>query len=123
MRLSRFLAISIVSLALVGCAPLAAVMGGIPPAPAAAADRTMIDEQTALSVELAYQAATVAIGAAVNIGVLRGEGAERVAVIDRRAYRAVLATRAAYDAGNATSYGAAATTARTEIAALLALLN
>lgn len=111
------------ALSLTGCAPLLAAMGSIPASPSAVADRTPLDEQAALSVELAYQAANIAVSTAVDVGALRGPNAARVAELDRRAYRAVLTARAAYDAGNAGSYGAALATARSEIASLLALLS
>ena len=104
------------ALALPGCATLG---GMLPPSPAAVSDRTVLDEQAALSVELAYQAAGIAIRAATATGVVRGETATRIAELDSRAYRAVLAVRAAYDAGNAQSYGVAAENARAEIVALL----
>lgn len=121
--MKRLMLLACLSLSLAGCGPMLALAGGIPPAPAAVADRTVIDEQAALSVELAYQAAALAIATAADFGALNGERATRAAAIDRAAYRAVLATRAAYDAGNTTSYGAAAQSARTQIAALLALLE
>ncbi len=109
--------------ALSGCAGMLNGIGGVPPSPAAVADRTVLDEQAALSVELAYQASSVVIRAAASVGALRGESASRVAEIDRKAYRAVLAARAAYDAGNAVNYGAAVATARAEVASLLALFQ
>lgn len=121
--MKHLLLLACLSLSLSGCGPMLSMMAGIPPAPAAVADRSVIDEQAALSVELAYQAAALALSTAADFGALTGERATRAAAIDRAAYRAVLATRAAYDAGNATSYGAAAASARTQIAALLALLE
>lgn len=116
MRLALFIAP--LALCLSGCAGLSALTQ-LPPAPAAAANRTVLDEQAAISVELAYQAAARAVSLAVDLGLIRGEAAARVAELDRRAYRAVLTARAAYDAGNATSYGAAVATARAEIAAMI----
>ncbi|MCA1481363.1 hypothetical protein I6F37_41275 [Bradyrhizobium sp. NBAIM08] len=117
------LALVAVGLSVSGCAGMLNGIGGVPPSPAAVADRTVLDEQAALSVELAYQASSIAIRAAVSVGAVRGENAARVAEIDRKAYRAVLAARAAYDAGNAVNYGAAVATARAEVASLLALFQ
>lgn len=111
----------IMALSLQGCALMSALTAT--PAPAQVANRTALDEQVALSIEFAYQASAQAIGVAADAGLLRGENARRAAEIDRNAYRAVLAVRAAYDAGNATSYGAAAVNARAAIAELLALLK
>ena len=122
-RKSLAVLIAAASLSLASCAPMLAAMGGLPPSPAAAADQTRLDEQAALSVELAYQAANQAVSFAVDLGFIRGERATRLAAIDRRAYRAVLTARVAYDAGNAASYGAAVVTARAEILALLNLAN
>lgn len=116
------LIIAPLALSLCGCAGLSA-LSQLPPAPVTAANQTVIDEQAAISVELAYQAAARAVSLAVDLGVLRGEAASRVAELDRRAYRAVLTARAAYDAGNATSYGAALATARAEITAMIAAIN
>lgn len=113
---------SLAALALSGCGLMSALLP-LPPAPATAANKIVLDEQVALSVEFAYQAAASSIGAFADAGLLTGDKARRAAEIDRKAYRAVLAVRAAYDTGNATSYGAAAVTARAEIAALLALLS
>lgn len=119
--MKRIILASLAALAISGCGVLSAL--AVPPAPAAVADKTIIDEQAALAVELAYQAASMAVGTAADLGVLKGESATKAAAIDRKAYRAVVAVRAAYDAGNATSYGAAAATARAEITALLALIS
>lgn len=113
------------SLALCACAVpgIAPADGGLPNAPGELADATLLDEQAALSVELAYQAAGTAVRTAVDAGVLHGEAADKVAALDRQAYRAVRAVRDAYDAGNADSYAQAAIIARRHIAALLALVR
>lgn len=94
-----------------------------PPAPATIADRTRVDEQAALSVELAYQAANLAIRTANSAGALSDANKLRAADLDNRAYKAVLAVRAAYDAGNATNYGAAAAQARQAITDILELVK
>lgn len=95
----------------------------IPTAPVDVANQTVVDEQAALSVELAYQAAALAVTTAAKVGALKGENAAKAAELDNKAYSAVLAVRRAYDTGNATSYAAAASTARSDIAALLALVK
>jgi len=113
------------SLALCACAVpgTAPSDGSLPNAPGDLADATLLDEQAALSVELAYQAAGAAVKTAVDAGVLHGDAADQVAALDRQAYRAVRAVRDAYDAGNADSYAEAAIIARKHIAALLALVR
>lgn len=103
----------LIPLALAGCTI------GTPPvtAPAQIADRTTLDEQAALAVELAYQAAATAVLAT---------GAEKradVRAADQRAYAAVKAVRAAYDAGNAASYLAATVSARAAVASLLTAIK
>ncbi len=108
------------TLALCACAPAQSAIGGLPAAPVELADKTTLDEQTALGVELAYQAAAFAILTATDAGLIRGKVAETVAACDRVAHSAVTALRAAYDAGNARSYSEAAKIARKAVAALLA---
>lgn len=110
------------ALALTACGPLA-MMAGIPAAPAAVANRSTLDEQAALSVELAYQASVTAIRFANRTGALSAENKQRAADLDNQAYRAVLAVRSAYDAGNATSYGAASAKAQAAVRDLLALIG
>ena len=99
---------------------------GLPPLPAnpaEVADRTVLDERAAIAVESAYRAAGLALEAAVDAGVLVGPDAAKAAELERRAYRAVQAVRAAYDTGNATDYAAALTTAREAVAAALLAVN
>lgn len=108
------------TLALCACAPAQSAIGGLPAAPVDLADKTTLDEQTALGVELAYQAAAFAILTATDAGLIRGAAADVVAACDRTAHSAVTALRAAYDAGNARSYAEAAVSARKAVAALLA---
>ncbi len=114
-----FLAI-LAPLALSGCAGLS-TLAGLPSAPVAVADETVLDEQAALSIDLAYKAARLAIETGVDAGVIRGERAARLAEVDNQAFAAVQAARRAYRAGNATSYGAALAEARAAIADMLAL--
>jgi len=119
MRLFRGFTIAI-SLALCACAPGQSAIGGLPAAPAELADGTTLDEQTALGIELAYQAAAFAVLTATDAGLIRGPVADQVAACDRAAHSAVVALRSAYDAGNARSYSDAAKIARKAVAALLA---
>jgi hypothetical protein len=108
-----------VALASCGLAPLA----GIPSAPVEAADQTVLDEQAALAVELAYKAARLAIETGVDAGAIRGANATRLAELDNDAYAAVLAARRAYRAGNATGYGAALAEARAAISDMIELAS
>ena len=94
-----------------------------PVSPGQVARRTVLDEQAALGVELAYKAFRTALEVAVDAGVLRGERAAQVAALDNRAYAAVQAVRAAYRAGNAASYTQAVSDARAAINAALAAVK
>lgn len=106
----------VLALSLPGCATF-------PTAPVDVANQTKLDEQAALAIELAYQAAALAVSTAADLGVLKGANASKTAEIDRKAFSAVKSVRAAYDAGNSDSYAAALVTARAEIAALLAAVK
>lgn len=108
----------IAALALAGCGPLASTL---PPAPAAVADRTTLDESAALTAELAYKAARVSVETGVDAGFIKGATAAKVATLDSAAYAALGKVRAAYRAGNASTYSSALTEARGAISALLAL--
>ena len=112
-----------VLLGLSACGGLAGLMtppANFPASPSAVANTTKLDEQAALGVELAYQAANRATFFAAKAGFLSPDAKLRAADLDNAAYKAVLATRAAYDAGNATSYAVAATRAQAAISTLLA---
>lgn len=76
----------------------------VPASPSVIADKTILDEKAAISVELAYQAWATAVEIAVDAGVLHGERAAQIKAIDNRIYGAVVAVREAYKAGNQTSY-------------------
>ena len=95
---------------------------GVAP-PATHADRTVLDEQGMMAVELAYRAARVAVETGVDAGIIRGATASRFAALDRRAYAAVGVVRAAYRAGNAPSYRNALSEAQAAISGLLALTS
>lgn len=111
----KFSVISLIAAAamtLSACAPLATAVG--PPdnlVPGVAADKTVLDEQVAISVELAYQATVLSVSIATKAGLVKGALAEKLLDADRVAYQAVLAVRAAYDTGNARSYADAAKSA------------
>ena len=114
--MKRFIPILLLC-ALSACVPV----NSIPPAPAAIADKTILDEQGALTAELAYKAARVALETGVDAGVIRGDTAARIAALDAKAYAALRIVRRAYEAGNAASYASALATARSAIADLLSL--
>ena len=116
--MKRFIALALLC-AIPACAPVSAV----PPVPASVADKTMLDEQGALAAELAYQAARVAIETGVDAGFIHGATAERIAALDVKAYAALGVVRRAYEAGNAQSYAAGLTSARSAIAELLTLIG
>lgn len=107
------------ALALSACATLPPV----PTSPAAIADRTPLDEQAALAVELAYQAAGTAVLTANRAGAVPAALKPRIAAADRKAFAAVQAVRAAYAAGNAPSYAAALVSARAAVADLLTAIR
>jgi hypothetical protein len=115
--MKRLIVAGALALALAGCVP--AELANIPAAPVAVADRTVLDERAALSVELAYSAAGRALELALDAGLVRGQAATTAAAAERRAYAAVLAARAAYDAGNARTYATAIDQARAAVAAVL----
>ena len=106
-------------LALAGCSTLA----NIPASPNVVADKTLLDERGAIAVESAYKAAGLALETAVDAGALSGADAAKAAKLEQRAYDAVRAVRAAYDAGNASGYGAALVEARAAVAAALLAVN
>jgi hypothetical protein len=112
---------ALLPLALTACAGLS--LPNVPTSPGAVAETTVLDEQGALGVELAYKAFRTALEVAVDAGVLKGANATKAAALDNRAYAAVGAARAAYRAGNAASYSQAVTEARNAITAALAAIG
>ena len=116
--MKRILLVVLGALALAGCS--FGSLASMPPAPAELSNRTVLDEQAALAVELAYKATRLAGETALDAGLIKGDTARRLADIDMRAYSAVLAVRAAYRAGNAESYAQALTHARAVIAEVVA---
>lgn len=98
-------------------------IGKAPTSPSELSERTALDERAALGVELAYSAARTAVELGVDAGLIRGDLARRVSDADHRAYQAVLAARAAYDAGNAQSYEAALVRARAAVSEVVTLIK
>jgi hypothetical protein len=113
----------ILALCLAATLPACAALNAPLPAPAAIADRTVLDEKAALGVELAYQAANLAALTASRAGLISDEARPRIAAADARAYAAVLAVRQAYDAGNGGSYFETEARARAALAEFLALIK
>ena len=105
-------------LALAACNP--GVLGPIL-SPSAIADRTKIDEQAGITVTLAYTAAARAATLAIRTGMVKDRATiARIGELDTRAFRAVDAVRAAYNAGNSSAYVDALTQANAAIGELLA---
>jgi hypothetical protein len=98
-------------------------IAALPAAPTEIANTTVLDEQAALSVELAYQASALTLRSGLRAGLIKGPDAVRAAKADQIAYSAVQAVRAAYDAGNARSYTAALVAAREAVTRSLNILK
>ena len=93
---------------------------GVTP-PSDFADKTTLDEQGMLACENFYKAARIAVETGVDAGLIKGETAAKVAVLDNQAYAALGAVRSAYRAGNAQSYKNALREAQAVIGGLLSL--
>lgn len=105
---------------LIGCLLAAALLSacgptlntGLIPGPNVVTDRTKADEQAGITVTLAYVAASKLAGLLIETGVIKDKALiQRIGLLDRQAFDAVSAVRAAYDTGNATSYAEALTRA------------
>lgn len=123
MRLFKSLFVVAIAMGVASCGLASAALG--PPenlVPAAAADQTVLDEQVAISVELAYQAAVLTVSTATKAGLVKGATAEKLLAADNKAYQAVLAVRAAYDTGNARTYAEAAIAAQNAIRQVVSLI-
>lgn len=103
-----------------GAVLLTGCMPGAVPARGPVGAQVVVDEQAALAVELAYQAAAIAVLTADRAGLVPASRKADIAELDRRAFLAVLAARSAYDAGNAASYAGALAKARAAVRNLLA---
>lgn len=116
--MKRILIAAALALSLPGCAGLAALTS-----PATVANQTVLDEQGAIGVELAYKASRTAMEVAVDAGLLKGERAAKAAALDNQAFAAVTTVRAAYRAGNAGNYGVALAEARAAVTNMLAVIR
>lgn len=130
MRFGLILA-SAVALALSGCGdrvPLgtAGSVAGpvldatVPGKPADVADKTTLDERLAIGATVSYTAASRLGTALASAGLI---DKERFKALDRQGYAAVLAVKAAYDAGNATSYTVAIDRVNATVAAINTLVR
>lgn len=79
------------------------------PTPSTVSNKTVLDEQAGITVNLAYKAWRVLVEAGVKSGQIKGQLAGRIADIDNQLYSAVQAVDAAYAAGNSADYAAAIT--------------
>lgn len=102
--------------------PLSAC-ASIPMSPGVITNQTVLDEKLLLGVEQAYSAELIVVKAGVKTGMIRGDRARRIAGVDNRAYRAVIAARMAYRAGNAGGYSAAIVDAQSAINDLIGALK
>jgi hypothetical protein len=91
------------------------------PPPVAYADRTTMDEATVLTIEKGVEAAADLATLAVKAGVVKGAQLATVARLSAQTRAALVTLRAAYSAGNATSYADAATRIRGAIDAIRSL--
>jgi hypothetical protein len=119
MKRAVLLAALAASMTLSGCAGLSAFAP--PTAPAVVANRTVLDEQALLALELAYKAARLVVETGVDAGAIHGDTAAKIARFDDTAYKALGAARLAYAAGNAADYGTALREGRDAISAILTL--
>lgn len=108
----------ILALALV--ASLSACALTPPPAPVDVADKTALDEQAGITATVAYTAASRLGLALARAGII---DKAKFKALDARGYAAVLAIKAAYDAGNSASYFAAIEQAKAATAQISALVK
>jgi hypothetical protein len=106
------------ALGLCGCATL-------PPAPppAVLADRTRLDEQAGLAITTGYRAAVAAARLANQVRPFDAATRTKAADLEARAFAAVAAVRAAYEAGNARDHAEAVAKARALIERITALVG
>lgn len=93
------------------------------PGPAVYANKTVLDEKAMLTAEIAYKAETVVIQTGVDAGVIKGPLAAKIAVIDNKAYLALLSARAAYAAGNSAGFAEAVGNAQAAVVELKGILK
>ena len=97
-----------------------ALDASIPVKPGQVADRTTLDERLATGVTVSYTAASRLGTALASAGLI---DKARFKALDNQGYAAVLAVRAAYDAGNATSYVAAIDRVNAAVAGINSLVR
>lgn len=90
------------------------------PSPSTVANATVLDEDLGIGAEVAYTTAAKLGTALAKGGVI---DREQFKAADARAYRALLALRAAYRAGNATNYLSAAAEVYATVAEIRALVK
>lgn len=87
--------------------PLAACATPTTLQPATYANKTAADDFTANTSELAYKSWRLAATTLVQVGMIKGPTATRVAALDNKLYAALVIVENAYAAANATSIKAA----------------
>lgn len=88
--------------------------------PATVANATTLDERTGIAATTGYTAASVLGNRLSRAGII---DRARFKALDNQGYAAVLAIRAAYDAGNATGYAEAITKANAAVDAIKGLVQ
>jgi hypothetical protein len=94
------------ALALSACAGITG-LSHIPTAPADVANATTLDEKGGLTITVAYNAANRLGLLAIRTGAAKGATAEKIKLLDARAFGWVKRARSAYLAGNAADFRAA----------------
>lgn len=113
------------ALSLAACATPGSIVGGVldasvPTKPADVANKTSLDERLATGATIAYTAASRLGTALASAGLI---DKARFKALDQQGYAAVLAVKAAYDAGNSTSYAAAIDRVNAAVAGINALVR
>lgn len=120
--MKKLILVAMASMSLASCG-LPTLITGVPPAPVAVANQTILDEKVGIAVETAYKAWRLAVELAVDTNLLKGEKAARVAEIDQKMFEATLLVQAAYKVGNANQYASAAREANDLIKQGIALMR
>lgn len=103
-------ALMMAGLSTVGCAALSSIS-----APADLASSTALDEKAAIMAETSYATASILGTRLAQVGLI---DRERFKAADARAYAALQAVRAAYQAGNSREFGQALDQANAAIGAI-----
>lgn len=93
-------------IALLFAVPLTAC-ASVPTGPGTIANSTKLDEQAAVTAQLAYKSWRIAVETGINAGLIKGQLATKIAGLDNQLYSALQAVDAAYASGNASSYASA----------------